>query len=283
MTLLSSIGQAAAQTFECLEPAQNKVEERVVGGREADARDFPWQVSVQSTLSGFCGGSLVGRTWVLTAAHCVTRETTGSIPYLQPNVSIRIYRPDNANRPMGEERKVVRAYVHEEYSPDDPAKRHDVALLKLDSGYNFDDDRSLVTPATITTDRVFGVPGACAVVTGWGRISERAAPSAILLKASVPLRSLTECSQAYAGLGIDPGHVCAGYVSGGADSCQGDSGGPLVVRGGPTGWIQVGIVSFGRGCGQPGYFGVYTRVGRIRPWIEETVRRDALIVQRRPD
>ena len=44
------------------------------------------------------------------------------------------------------------------------------------------------------------------------------------------------------------------------DSCQRASGGPLVVPGGPTGWTQLGIVSFGRGCAQPGAYGVYTRV-----------------------
>lgn len=250
-----------------------------MGGTEADPRDFPWQVSVQSTLSGLCGGSLIGRTWVLTAAHCVMREVAGSSPYLQMNVSIRVYRPDSSGRPIGEERSVVRAYPHEQYDPKDLSKRNDIALLKLNVGYALENDRMLATLATAPTDAIFGVPGACAVITGWGRIRERGAPSSTLLKASIPLRSNEECNEAYKGLGIDQRHVCAGYVSGGVDSCQGDSGGPLVVRGGPTGWVQVGVVSFGKGCGQPGYFGVYTRIGQFRTWIEETVKRDVTLVQ----
>ncbi|KJY34061.1 trypsin-like serine protease, partial [Streptomyces sp. NRRL S-495] len=45
--------------------------------------------------------------------------------------------------------------------------------------------------------------------------------------------------------------------------CQGDSGGPLVLSG-----VLVGISSWGRGCGQAGYAGVYTRVGALRSWID---------------
>ena len=54
------------------------------------------------------------------------------------------------------------------------------------------------------------------------------------------------------------------------DSCQGDSGGPLVVPGGPTGWTQIGVVSFALGCAQPGAYGVYTRVSHYIDWIPVT-------------
>ncbi len=57
------------------------------------------------------------------------------------------------------------------------------------------------------------------------------------------------------------------------DPCQGDSGGPLVVPGGPTGWTQIGIVGFGRGCAQPGAYGVYTRVSHCIDWILQQTSR----------
>ena len=72
---------------------------------------------------------------------------------------------------------------------------------------------------------------------------------------------------------ITDGQVCAGYRQGTMDSCQEDSGGPLVVSGGPTGWTQIGVVSWGAGCAQPGAYGVYTRVSSYIDWILEQTSR----------
>ena len=55
--------------------------------------------------------------------------------------------------------------------------------------------------------------------------------------------------------------ICAGKA--GKDSCQGDSGGPMVDSEGK----QVGIVSWGYGCADEGYPGVYTRVSHYYDWI----------------
>ena len=53
------------------------------------------------------------------------------------------------------------------------------------------------------------------------------------------------------------------------DSCQGDSGGPLLNKDG----VQVGIVSYGKGCGERGIPGVYSRVSYAADWIKETACR----------
>jgi len=61
--------------------------------------------------------------------------------------------------------------------------------------------------------------------------------------------------------------MCAGdTVSGGVDSCQGDSGGPLIGQQNGN-WVQVGIVSWGVGCADAAYPGVYTNVANLRNWV----------------
>ena len=62
--------------------------------------------------------------------------------------------------------------------------------------------------------------------------------------------------------------ICAGAE--GRDACDGDGGGPLVCEHNGQ-WFQVGIVSFGIGCGRRGIPGVYTRVQAYEQWIENTI------------
>jgi hypothetical protein len=89
------------------------------------------------------------------------------------------------------------------------------------------------------------------------------------MQVQLPLVSLEECQKAYDNRGgvIDYRTVCAGLREGGKDSCSGDSGGPLVVRNPDGGFLQVGIVSWGRRCGMANFFGVYTRVSAFNDWM----------------
>jgi secreted trypsin-like serine protease len=89
-------------------------------------------------------------------------------------------------------------------------------------------------------------------VTGWGSLAFHGPDAKELLQVSVPIINNTGCVKSVM---YHDRQVCAGYEQGSKDSCQGDSGGPLVVQNNNGIFEQVGIVSFGEGCGWKGYPG----------------------------
>uniref|UniRef100_A0A8C8K442 trypsin n=1 Tax=Oncorhynchus tshawytscha TaxID=74940 RepID=A0A8C8K442_ONCTS len=69
---------------------------------------------------------------------------------------------------------------------------------------------------------------------------------------------------------LTDGMFCAGLPEGGKDTCAGDGGGPYVLKYGGVFWAA-GIASWGIDCGEPGQYGVYTRVANYVEWIEKTM------------
>ena len=95
----------------------------------------------------------------------------------------------------------------------------------------------------------------------------------MLLEVIVPIRKQNDCRQKYAELRINitDNQLCAGGIAG-KDACQGDSGGPLMFQNPKTlRWQVVGLVSYGKGCGEKDNPGVYTRVSSYENWIKEKV------------
>ncbi|KAK5639812.1 hypothetical protein RI129_010623 [Pyrocoelia pectoralis] len=141
------------------------------------------------------------------------------------------------------------------YNPSDLS--NDVSVLTLTENI----EESAIAKAIHMVESHVAEGNRKAVCTGWGALSSGGGSPNELQAVEVEEVDRTECNNSYNG-GITDTMIC--FASPGKDSCQGDSGGPLVVDG-----KQVGIVSWGYGCADPSYPGVYAHVAALRTFIEQ--------------
>lgn len=234
--------------------------DKIVGGQQADHGEYPWQVSLQrsswGSYSHFCGGSILDATTIITAAHCIEGVSASSLQVVAGDHRL------NVNDGTEQNLKVSRIIKHSGYNS--RTFENDIALLKLSSSLNL--NSAYVSPVCLPTQQNHEYSG-YATVTGWGTLREGGSVSNNLMEVAVPLVTDAKCRQGYGQSMIKDSMLCAGYDNGGKDACQGDSGGPLVVQGHDGSAILAGVVSWGYGCAQANYPGVYTQVSYFINWI----------------
>jgi len=220
-----------------------------VGGNEGE------QISVS------CGGTLITPRVVVTAAHCIPMN----------RVFVNMYDITDSNRaevftlPLFP-RPGYEYVVHPAY--DEETRENDVALILLPRDVKNADK---IRYAKLNEDTNEPGDGEPLRVMGWGTTSSGGSSSDILLQAEVDYVTNEVCSSDYPMEIISDGMMCA--ARSGKDTCQGDSGGPLMLASDEgdrcADPILVGITSWGYGCADPDYPGVYTRVSYYADWIKE--------------
>ena len=242
----------------------------IIGGEDAKPGDFPFIVALVSADDGsqFCGGSLIDKAWVLTAAHCFfTEDTPPEQDTFEADVKVKIGIVDLTD-PLAQVVNVTKIF-----QPGYDGDIHDIALLKLATPAKV--DNKLVSLVKINENPQFPPLDSKVKLAGWGATDPDGTTSPDVLK-KVTLPLLTCDSD------VANEYVCAGDKKG-KDSCQGDSGGPLVVAqdtnapGTPNATapqpgiyaIQIGIVSFGGDkCFDRS---AYTRTSAYKEWIAKTI------------
>lgn len=232
---------------------------RIVGGSTAPAGAYPSQAAL--VLRGYsnhqgqiCGGTVIERSWILTAAHCV--RDPASDWYLTPaDLDVLVGTQDLTSG--GTRIRAVELRIHPGW--DRARLRNDIALIRLDRPVPDGTPLQQIAPS--------GAPpaaGTLETAVGWGDMAHQGQQYPTQLRhVDLHAQDNRDCRDYFGPIYDATAHICA-WASG-KGTCQGDSGGPVYAGG-----IQVGVVSWGAYCGSDP--SVFARVSTYSTWIRWQVR-----------
>lgn len=208
---------------------------------------------------------LVSPEWVLTAAHCIDND-------IRRRGAVRVgafdapYTSGQNGGQTVEYFTLADVTTHPNYNSN--TMNNDFALLKLDG-------QSSITPVNMDGSSIsnsFSTDQGNLWAIGLGALYYEGSSPDTLKHVQVKYVSNSDCMSEY---GYDNGEItnnmmCARDTD--KDSCQGDSGGPLYDS---ENNVLVGVVSFGIGCADSNYPGVYARVSSQYDWIKSTICEDS--------
>jgi len=232
-----------------------------------------------STGSHSCGGSIISKQFVMTAAHCTAGRRASDLSVQYGVTTISASGPNVVG--------VKKIIQHADYNPYNNYA-NDISLLMVEEPFEF--DGVTVAPVQLP-DLAYATPqtdsGGEGVLVGWGLNAVGFVGLDIFEQLTYPnLKSLQtggyiqntlqevglkiysdeECTARHEGSTDPRYHICGGVDEGGKGQCSGDSGGPLIYNG-----QQVGIVSWSiKPCTVAPYPGVYCKVSQYVDWIRSS-------------
>ena len=253
--------------FPSVEAGEGDFEAQVVGGKPVPNGKYPFMAHMTAYrsdgTSSTCGGTLIDKNSVLTAAHCVPAPATTGVDLVVGRTAI--------SKPQGQIRWVTDGFIHPRYDGNRNSS-YDVAVLKLNKAVNG------ITPIKLATAKQDNLekPGTKRTVAGWGHTRFGGTSTDRMREVSLPVVSDARAQKAWSSQPASwryfRGLMVAAGKAGTGSSCQGDSGGPLFAPGSRT---QVGIVSYGHKCNTTRFPAVFTEVNNsnIRSFVVNAANR----------
>merc|ERR1711962_476768 len=279
----STLHHRGGRAFNTCGCARLTASDRIVGGNGVSPRySLPYQVYIVGnfTIGYACGGTVINRRYVLTAAHCLYDRYHKKLPTSGARVVVGEHDvcgptgwPEMAawSNEGGQVIKVERFIEQPDYRLGND--RHDIAILQLETDIKFG---AHVKPACLPTNPNYSYAGKTAIASGWGSTifhewgTQQEFGTSCKLK-QTRLKILRRFDQGCSDITDNDAETRMCAFKKGTDACHGDSGGPLAVVEGRK-YVVVGVISNGKGCADQRYPGIYARVTNYLDWIVDNTQ-----------
>lgn len=230
------------------------INERIIGGSDADITNYRHQVSLRVFDGHTCGAALISNTRAVTSAHCVGGPTSA--------YSILAGTSDRTvtNCATCALRSLQTINVHPDFiNNPDSGYPNDLAVLIFGSIAS-NSNIGFVSMAQVSDG---DYTGSSCVITGWGltQAGNSDLPTTLQM-APMTADSNEYCTSIWGAGRINQGHICAVSPDSTTSVCNSDTGGPLICGG-----KLVGISSWQSSDCSPSYDSVYSRVSYFYSWL----------------